>query len=240
MEYKVTLFRWTVYNSIVKNWNIDHPRSPISRILVLDGDVLMTMNAAEFYDKVVGAIALNSTDPASVKQPEYINMAYGVVGLFTVGGLQNFTSYVDRWYSGTTEEITRRSAKAGGGKFWSDMILLESFAIAAGSTIAEHNNCFEYSRYEKYDLGWRNETGNKCLLEALGCVPLTMYHSAAAHAAPGLRIVYNGSVLDGAQHRDPQPLPMELLEVHGGEETLPYCFIVSATYHHTACNRDTN
>lgn len=233
MEYKVTIFRWTVYNSIVENWNIDHPHSPITRVLVLDGDVLMTMNAAEFYDSVVGAIALNSTDPASFKQPEYINMAYGVVGLFTVGGLRNFTSYIDTWYSGTAEEIKHRCALAG-GKFWSDMILLESFVSAVGSTIAERNNCFEFSRYEGYDQGWRQETGNQCLLEALGCIPLTMYHSASAHVAPGPRIVYNGTVLNGLRHPNPQQLHMELLEVHGGEEMLPYCFIVSAPFlHHT-------
>ena len=40
-EYKVTLYRWSVYRQIMLQWNSDHSVAPMRRVLCLDGDVLM-------------------------------------------------------------------------------------------------------------------------------------------------------------------------------------------------------
>lgn len=235
LEYELTIFRWKVYNSIVTEWNQKHkPEDQIKRILCADGDVLMTMSPAKFYHDVMHTFLLNSTnptlhDPHDKREKELgyqlINLAYGVMCLFTPRGLTNFDGFIDQWYSGSEEEILARSNGAGGGKYLSDMMLLERFMF---TEVTERNNCFEYDRYVNYYEGWRAVPNNQCLLQALQCIPMSNYLSLGIRW--GLYFAVNGQRTKLTKHNQNLLINKDSLSIYGAKEKYPYCFMVRRTF----------
>ena len=244
LEYELTIFRWRMYNEVVSTWNAMHaPSEQIERILCLDGDVLMAMSPAKFYHDVVdtfrynATIARNNTTQSTVHglssnssnssyetRHELINMGYGVVGLFTAHGLSAFDVYITDWYTGTDEEVLARSLKEGGGKYWSDMMLLEAFLSRNGTDTSIRNNCFEFDRYLRYWEGWRADPASQCLLQALQCVPMPNYKEQAYQW--GLHFHIDNLRWTGTTHRHKFLGHKRNLSIQGPMEKYPYCFMV--------------
>ena len=248
LEYELTIFRWKVYNSIVTDWNKQHsPEEQIKRIICADGDVLMTMSPAKFYHDVMQTFLLNSTIPhldhnhkpdhgnahnvthhhKKDRELDYqlINLAYGVMCLFSPRGLASFDGFIDEWYSGPEEDVIARSNAAGGGKYWSDMMLLERFMF---TEITERNNCFEYDRYKNYYEDWKKAPGSQCLLKALQCIPMSNYH--AQGILWGLHFVINHQRTVLTKHNHIHTVNKDTLSIYGAQEKYPYCFMVSSLF----------
>lgn len=240
LEYELTIFRWKVYNSIVTDWNRQHePEEQIKRIICADGDVLMTMSPAKFFHNVVRTFLLNTTSAHDRKEHNHnlvthyhhkeekepfhqlINLAYGVMCLFSPRGLAAFDSFIDDWYSGPEEDVVTRSFRAGGGKYWSDMMLLERFMF---TEITERNNCFEYDRYVNYYEGWRAAPSNQCLLKALGCIPMSNYHAQGIMWGLHFAVDHQRAIL--VKHDSNQDINTNSLSIYGAKEKYPYCFMV--------------
>ena len=233
-EYEVTIFRWKVYNSIVSDWNSAHgPHDRIRRILTVDGDVLLTMSPAKFYQDVVDTFRLNSTSAAGAGRAhsqhhvrheddhELINIAYGVVALFSPRGLAAFDAYIDSWYSGAPDDEIIAKCKASGQRYWSDMMLLERF-LSTNTSV--RNNCFEYDRYKAYYEGWRMDNGNQCLLKALQCLPMSNYYDQGIRHGMHFYVDNERVTLTNATHVN--NASKKNLSIKGPREEYPYCFMV--------------
>ena len=57
-EDEITLFRWVAYHFVMERWNADasNKAAPMRRIMAVDGDVLLGMNAAVLYDRALSAL----------------------------------------------------------------------------------------------------------------------------------------------------------------------------------------
>jgi hypothetical protein len=243
LEYEVTILRWKYYRMIMNDWNKEYPNSPMTRIVTLDGDVLMTMNVPAFFDSVIRSLTDTSTLSSTERQItanqtrfEFINVALGVVGLFSPVGLSAFDEFIDEWYNGTIEEVLKRNyevASYGKQNFFSDMILQEKFI--ASNTIMR-NRCFEYflstkeqgmSYYEK----WRLQPNHQCLLMTLGCIPMSNYRSLLK-LSPFIRFLIDGTntprqVLQSASEKR---ITEYSLSIQAENEKYPYCFMVGNIY----------
>lgn len=243
-EYEVTIFRWKVYNSIVSDWNSAHgPHDRINRILTVDGDVLLTMSPAKFYQDVVDTFRLNATAAASPAQThsshhthhedshELINIAYGVVALFSPRGLAAFDAYIDSWYTGAADDEIIAKCKQTGLRYWSDMMLLERFL---GTNTTVRNNCFEYDRYKKYYQGWRMDSDNQCLLKALQCLPMSNYYDQGIRYGMHFYVDNKRVTLTNSTHAN--TATKKNLSIKGPLEDYPYCFMVSSALIVLHCN----
>lgn len=150
-EYEVTIYRWIVFHRVVESWNNEAKQTEkITRILVLDGDVLLSVNAAQFYHNVLLAF----TKPHDIHDPfirnknhddlgyELIGVALGVCNLFSSHGLKSFANFLHSWFAGSTEEVVRRS-KDIGGVYFSDMELYKQFIKLDNST---RNGCIMFEK----------------------------------------------------------------------------------------------
>jgi len=135
--------------------------------------------------------------------------------LFTPRGLASFDGFIDTWYSGPEEDIIKRSVEAGGGKYWSDMMLLERFMF---TEVTERNNCFEYDRYKNYYEDWKKVPQNQCLLKGLQCIPMGIMW--------GLYFAVNQKRTVFTKHGHVHMVNKDTLSIYGAKEKYPYCYMV--------------
>lgn len=223
----------------------------MTRILSLDLDVLMTMNVVDFVNRLEGALmAEQQSSPSSSsavlpaviivdekeneqrQQQDFkvIVVGLGAINLLSDRGIVAFSEYIYDWYNKTEEEVVKTNDRWL--RYFSDMMIMKQFVEDALDS-SEINACFEYWKADAYYSQWRTKASNMCLLERLGCVPMSGYREMM----DGNSLHYfirNISVVASPIEETLHPLSAETdmagqsVAIKGNrEKTLPYCLIVS-------------
>jgi len=224
---ELNIFRWNVLSHIVTDWNSQTAESPISRIIALEGDTLMTVHAAALFDR---AVLLCRKVANGEITPESISIAEPMM-LFSPLGLSNFAAFIDDWYNSCMRDELRKKSVGTLGRAWSDAILYEHFA--ASSTLTRMrakwfdplnaNSTFVHTRE-----GGKGAPLVEVQLDAaLGCESLASYWNPyGVHFQVNGRILQlrNQPVLPNKLPQDPQ---VHGIHVYGPDKKYPYCFMVS-------------
>ena len=169
LDYEFLCFnRWLLMSNITRSWNNLHSHAnihhhtPMTRILSLDLDILMTTNAAKFADGLVNALS-NS----SMAEPDFdvIVVGLGAINLFSPVGLHRFSTFVFDWFNRSAEVV--KAANEHYWKFFSDMMIMKHYIEHAPDNNSRINACFEYWHGDQY-YEWRDIPTNQCLLQKLG------------------------------------------------------------------------
>eukprot|EP01032_Pedospumella_encystans_P024681 gene24681-27904_t len=219
---ELEFFRWKVLNHIVSDWNSHAAESPIRRVMVVNGEVLLTTNPAALYDRAVtlaqtiaGMNAQKNPDP-----PQAIYIADAVM-LYSPEGLNAFDAYIDEWFNeGCIHELRRKSVGTD-NRPWSDVILFERFANSSASTSAT-------LRLKLFDTIAVDAAAKQVELkhkQALGCEPLSYYDNPY-----GVHVRVNGLPY---QLRNQQQQAKQVsqdpnihdLHIYGPDKEYPYCFM---------------
>jgi len=132
-EYEITILRWILFSEILKKWNESHGDSDkMTRLLILDGDVMMMTNAALFFHSAL--FALTDIDPNETRRDqddlgfELISFGEGVCNLFSPHGLFAYANFIRQWFSKDVDLVVKES-KDLGGIYFSDMELQRLFTF---------------------------------------------------------------------------------------------------------------
>ena len=134
-EYEITIVRWLIFSEILKSWNDSHFESEkMTRLLFLDGDVMMMINAARFFDTALTVLTeqdVHESRPAIIRDGddlgyELISFGEGVCNLFSPHGLHSYANFIRQWFRADVTEVVKES-KALGGIYFSDMELQRLF-----------------------------------------------------------------------------------------------------------------
>ena len=146
-EIENSIYRWIIFGRIVDKWNAErnttkHFRSmsdddfPIFHVLTLDGDVLLTMNAAKFYHSTIQLF----TGPYKTEDDQFfelIPLALGVCNVFSRTGLSAFSQYLSNWFLQSKTEFDQHVAKLQRFQI-SDKLLFKEFIEA---NLKTRSNC---------------------------------------------------------------------------------------------------
>lgn len=206
LEYEFLCFnRWHLMQHIVST-------SPFAmrRLLSLDLDVLLLVNASQLVDRVLHALRYRSEEDFDV-----VVLGLGAITLFSADGLRAFSGYMSRYFARPVEEVAKAIKRYM--HFFSDMMMMKEFLLdASASSVQRKNACFELWRASDYYTHWKPQPNNACLLEMLQCVPMNGYREMLTH----------DNQLSLRSGPDQQVL------LQGSRETLPYCLIVSPSVAH--------
>jgi len=211
-------FRWKVLNHIVTDWNSHAAESPIRKVMVVNGEVLLTTNPAALYDRAM-TLAQSTTSVSTVKNlipPQAISIADSVM-LYSPQGLSAFDAFIYEWFDEDCLQALRRKSVGTHNRPWSDAILFESFANASTP---------DTLRVKLFDTVTPGASAN-AHTQALGCEPLSYYDNPY-----GVHLRVNGMPY---QLRNKPQLENRLLQdpkvhdihIYGPDKKYPYCFIVS-------------
>jgi len=211
-------FRWKVLNHIVTDWNSHAAESPIRKVMVVNGEVLLTTNPAALYDRAM-TLAQSTTSVSTVKNlipPQAISIADSVM-LYSPQGLSAFDAFIYEWFDEDCLQALRRKSVGTHNRPWSDAILFESFANASTP---------DTLRVKLFDTVTPGASAN-AHTQALGCEPLSYYDNPY-----GVHVRVNGLPY---QLRNKPKLQNRLLQdpkvhdahIYGPDKKYPYCFIVS-------------
>lgn len=139
-EYEITILRWIIFAEIMKKWNGKRPEAEkMTRLLVLDGDVMMTVNSAYFFQMALNVLTEQPETDASKLATrddlgyELISFGEGVVNLFSPHGLEEYSSFIRQWFN-RDEKVVVADSKSIGGIYFSDMELQRYFTHRNTST----------------------------------------------------------------------------------------------------------
>lgn len=226
LDYEFLCFnRWHLFSNITETWNQQwYPQYKdfhINYILSLDLDVLMTISAADFVQRIVSAL---STSAAEEQRHDFevAVIGLGAINVFTPKGLKSFSKYIQSWYAQSDEEVRKANAKYG--RFFSDMMIMKEY-LEAVKTTEQRNACYEYWKASEY-YSWKEDPTNKCLLERLGCVPMSGYREMMKGNT--IRFYRGKEKLSDAYSLASMAKDgFGQVTARGDREELPYCLIVS-------------
>lgn len=205
-------------------WNQQSVHKPIERILALDLDVLMTINPAHFFHNVMHAVSASSspTGGANTKY-DYVAITLGAVNLFTNRGLAAYADYIFQFYFNHTDDKIRQ-VHASYGKFFTDMMMSKEFFVRDTTT---RNHCFDYTSNASAQgyKNWRLVEANSCLLQRLGCIPMSNYRGMKNEPRfyLGAQAMPVHTCADGSSSSSDGKRPR--LSLRNKDETLPFCLV---------------
>jgi len=130
-EYEITILRWILFSEILTKWNDSHLKAErMTRLLFLDGDVMMMLNAARFFH--LALITMTEIDPMQNSRDkddfdyELISFGEGVCNLFSPHGLSSYANFIRQWFDKDVAMVVKES-KSLGGIYFSDMELQRLF-----------------------------------------------------------------------------------------------------------------
>jgi hypothetical protein len=225
LEYEFLCFnRWLLMRHIVSSSKLN-----ISRVLSLDLDVLMLFNANEFVDRVMHALQYQATDDFDV-----IVIGLGAVNIFSINGLNIFSDYIYSYFNRSVEIVSK--AVQSYVHFFSDMMIMKEFLLDSKvSKPVRKNSYFEYWKADEYYTHWRANESNGCLLQRLGCVPMSGYREMlTTDNSLSVQIQVDEAKFDPGKISSPHsPNKLSRIYLQGTREELPYCLMVGMeqSYH---------
>ena len=199
-------YRWHMFNQMIKTWNtLQSSSGRISRVITLDTDVLLMMNAAEFYKRAVVASGVDKSNM------DLIIASPGAVQLWSSHGIRKFSDFIYDWYNETTSIVMERSLNASAlfaksFKVFSDMEMVSEFALR---NTAKRKPCLSIvSQTKSAD----RKPWQDCVIESLGCVPVGDYGGIL-----GSRYIFD-------PHR-PISWSSELFGFKDDKEKYPFCYL---------------
>ncbi|RYG62948.1 hypothetical protein EON64_16890 [archaeon] len=222
VEYEFLCFnRWLLIRNVTERWNSEHTGElSMQRILALDLDVLMTMSAHEFASNVINALSPPLSPPRHLdSQPPFqvAVISLGAVQLFSARGIARFAQYTWEFFARPLLQV--QEGLRPYGRFFSDMMLMKEYIVEARGNASLRNACFELWRANEY-YQWREQTVNRGLLNALGCVPMSGYREMMA--GNELSFFRGDHRLQGGGQDKGLRSPLSL---RGSRESLPYCLV---------------
>lgn len=244
-------YRWKAYRSLVNEYSDMHPAMPVERILILESNVMITMNTPDFYTALLTAAHSSSSSSSSSSSPggsdsdrgggyaqrsrdgemqdfyyESLWIDSGAAIAMSRTGLYSFSNFLDDWFQGS-KDLINTALLADVNTPLMDEANLYRLYIQASPTV--RTACFDYGEGDEQLTQWHDNPAHQCLLNALQCVPMK---DMSVRSLPGYEPVlfYNGSQLTSANPVSdlPADISMDLLSLRS-DWKLPYCYIVSPT-----------
>lgn len=212
-------YRWLLYDRMISDWNHNvttnkdnyniHKRSgpPIKHVLTIDSDVFLLVDVIDLFHRLFHA----SSVVFGQSDIELVVLSPGAFHIWTSQGLQNYASFVHRWYNDTTDNILRRT-KANTGILFHVLHLSDMGMIREFSLHNHHSRSFCFVQNQLHTLANVQATRSKLqneTIEILQCIPMGVYDNFI----PGNPLQYHINRTFGV--------------VQSEYEKYPYCYMVS-------------
>lgn len=218
------VYRWEAYRAVVHDLNSLHPAESVKWILILESDVLMTLNVPKFCRSVLAALkpsnTRNNVNSKATNDEQNVSGGYfdsvwidsGAAMLFSPSGLLGFASFLDNWLLATTHEIVVDVAASQQSPLLDEFRL---YRIYMEDAPASRSSCFEYGGNDPIS-NWNG------VVDAVGCVPMKDMQDMRAV------MYYNGSLLTETNPVSSVPYPAApgSVIVATATDKLPYCYMV--------------
>eukprot|EP01038_Epipyxis_sp_PR26KG_P008356 gene8356-11303_t len=224
LPYEFLCFnRWNIYANTMLDWNKNqhygyfnqsnnhrnrhHRMAPINRILALDLDILMTMDAATFYMNIIHSLSYNKIQNNADDIDnfddfyELIVVGLGAIHLYSKRGLLAFSNHVINFFNQPVDII--KQTYKNYGPWFSDMMMTKDWVLENNIT---RNGCFELKL--------------RCLWESIDCIPMNTYNEMIKNNH--LLFFQNDQLIHNWKD-----MTNGTLSIRGVNEKLPYCLIVS-------------
>jgi hypothetical protein len=108
VEYEYLCFyRWHLFRHAVDNWP-DKTR-PITNIITMDSDVIITTNPVEYYFRTIQTLGYQNAS-----QFELIVVAPGAMHLWSHHGLTAYSEYIYDWFNKSSSVVEENTKKVAG------------------------------------------------------------------------------------------------------------------------------
>jgi hypothetical protein len=220
-------YRWIMFAEMIKQWNeaareTGDRRRMIERILTIDSDVIVTMDANEFYNRIMNTIQhVYYEEDVTPTALELVVVYLGAVHLWSLKGMNNYAKFIMDWYSQPSDVILQRTKQNAGYLYkrlhFSDMNMINVFTKADTNT---RNNCLTVYNVATTAIHTnRRQEYHDCILNTLQCVPVGQYDLFV----PGSRFFVEYNTSFATRGKDGQLR----MTVRDDKERYPTCLIVS-------------